>query len=86
MRSRQEHIDLMWGDVEMKATSTGEQYLEYNERQTKTRQGQSGSTRKFSPKMFAVPGIHIKVLLEKKCILLCFIQDSVLVCTNTYQL
>ena len=42
MRSRQEHIDLMWGDVEMKATSTGEQYLEYNEKQTKTRQGQVG--------------------------------------------
>ena len=51
MRSRREHLDLMWGDVEVKCTTTGEQYLQFNERETKTRKGQEGNTRKF-----AVPG------------------------------
>ena len=45
----------MWGDVEMKCTTTGEQYIQFNERETKTRKGQAGNTRKFAPKMFAVP-------------------------------
>ena len=55
MRSRQEHQDMLWGDVEMKATSTGHQYLEFTERETKTRKGQ-GSARAFPPKMFVTPG------------------------------
>ncbi|XP_076105700.1 uncharacterized protein KIAA1958-like [Mytilus galloprovincialis] len=53
MRSRQEHQDMKFGDIEMKATSGGVQYLEFTERQTKTRKGE-GSARPFAPKMFAI--------------------------------
>jgi len=56
MRGRQEHSDMMWGDVELNATSTGEQYIEFNERETKTRKEQTGSSRAYAPKMFARPG------------------------------
>lgn len=42
MRSRAEHVSLRWGDVQQKVTSTGEEYLEYRERSTKS----------FAPKMF----------------------------------
>ncbi|CAG2220035.1 unnamed protein product [Mytilus edulis] len=53
MRSSQEHQDMKFGDIEMKATSGGVQYLEFTERQTKTRKGE-GSARPFAPKMFAI--------------------------------
>ncbi|XP_062574710.1 uncharacterized protein LOC134236557 [Saccostrea cucullata] len=36
----------------MKVTSTGEEYLEYAERATKTRTGITSDTRNFAPKMF----------------------------------
>jgi hypothetical protein len=36
MRGRKEHVDMLFGDVKMMTTPTGEQYLEYNERLTKT--------------------------------------------------
>lgn len=65
MRGRQEHSDMMWGDVELNATSTGEQYIEFNERETKTAKGQAGSSRAYAPKMFARPG---KFLVHKDCI------------------
>lgn len=55
MRSRQEHQDMHFGDVEMKLTSDGLQYVEFNERETKTRKGH-GAARAFAPKMFAQPG------------------------------
>ena len=58
MRGRKEHVDMQFGDVKMKSTAKGEQYLEYNERLTKTRTGQSDS-RPFAPKMFAIPGKNI---------------------------
>ena len=41
MRGRQEHTDMLFGDVTMKATSNGKQYLEYYERETKTRKGEA---------------------------------------------
>ncbi|CAC5412519.1 unnamed protein product [Mytilus coruscus] len=54
MRSPQEHEDMKFGDIEMKVTSGGVQYLEFTERQTKTRKGE-GSARPFAPKMFETP-------------------------------
>ncbi|CAC5393284.1 unnamed protein product [Mytilus coruscus] len=54
MRSRQEHQDMKFGDIEMKVKSGGVQNLEFTERQTKTRKGE-GSARAFAPKMFATP-------------------------------
>ena len=57
MRSRLEHIELKWGDIELKTTSSGEEYLEHSERTTKTKSGQTSDSRSFLPKMFASPGI-----------------------------
>ncbi|XP_071135768.1 uncharacterized protein KIAA1958-like [Mytilus edulis] len=54
MRGRKEHTDMLFGDIKMMTTASGEQYLEYNERLTKTRTGHSDS-RAFAPKMFATP-------------------------------
>jgi hypothetical protein len=56
MRGRKEHVDMLFGDVKMMTTATGEQYLECNERFTKTRTGQ-GDSKPFAPKMFAAPCI-----------------------------
>ena len=57
LRGCQEHRDMKWGDVELKITADGLEYLEYNERQTKTRTGsQPKDTRTVKPKMFAVQG------------------------------
>jgi hypothetical protein len=56
VRGRKEHVDMLSGDIKMMTTATGEQYLEYNERLTKTRTGQ-GDSRSFAPNMFAAPGM-----------------------------
>ncbi|KAJ8316762.1 hypothetical protein KUTeg_005708 [Tegillarca granosa] len=45
LRSRKERVDMKWD---------GQEYLEYNERSTKTRTGQEVS-RPFNPKMFSIP-------------------------------
>jgi hypothetical protein len=47
---------MLLGDVTMKATSNGKQYLEYYESETKTRKGEAGNIRAFAPKMFETPG------------------------------
>eukprot|EP00105_Crassostrea_gigas_P046736 XP_019930884.1 PREDICTED: uncharacterized protein LOC105348291 isoform X2 [Crassostrea gigas] len=52
MRSRAEHVSLRWNGVQQKVTSTGEEYLEYRERSTKTRTGVTSESRSFAPKMF----------------------------------
>lgn len=45
---------LRWGDILLKKTETGREYLEYNERLTKTRTGQKrNDQRAFHPKQFA---------------------------------
>ena len=46
---------MRWGDVERKETADGTAFLEYNERQTKTRTGANPKdSRTVKPKMFAV--------------------------------
>jgi hypothetical protein len=49
MRGRQEHTNMLLGDVTMKATSNGKQYLEYYERETKTPKGEAGNIKSFCP-------------------------------------
>ena len=46
------------GDVKLKKTVDGEEFLEFNERQTKTRTGRTAViyVRKNAPKMFATDG------------------------------
>ena len=58
MRGREGHYNMKWGDVKLKKISSGDSFLEYHERATKTRTGQSTDTnRKFMPKIFASPGM-----------------------------
>ena len=57
LRGCKEHRDMTWGDVKLHKTASGEEYLEYNERQTKTRSGENTrDVQKVTPKMFSVPG------------------------------
>ena len=57
LRGCKEHRDMTWCNVKLHKTATGEEYLEYNERQTKPRSGENARyVRKVSPKMFSVPG------------------------------
>ena len=61
-----------WGDIILKVSSDGTEYLELNERQTKTRTGEStGDVRKVSPKMFATddernPVAFYKIYAQKR--------------------
>ena len=48
---------MLIGDLELKSTSDGLQYVEFTERETKMRKGQ-GAARSFAPKMFAQPGTY----------------------------
>ena len=62
MRGRQEHQTLLWGDVELQKTSEGVEFLIFNERATKTRNGTDGSTRMFAAKMFEQKGMFSLVI------------------------
>jgi len=53
LRGRQEHIQLLWGDQQLKTDSLGLEYVEFKERSTKTRQGNSRDVRAFQPKMYS---------------------------------
>ena len=53
LRSQHEHVQMLWGDIQLLQDATGREYIEYNERATKTRDGTTGSTRPFAPKAFA---------------------------------
>ena len=56
-RGCKEHRDMCWGDVKLKETADGKEYLEFNERQTKTRTGSDcRDIRAMPPKMFATDG------------------------------
>ena len=57
LRSVTEHHAITWGDVSLHTDAeTGAQWLEYNERQTKTRTGENPrDIRKVKPKMWATP-------------------------------
>ena len=57
LRGCQAHRLLQWGDVTLKVTTSGTEYLVYDkERQTKTRTGaEPTDTRAIKPKMFALP-------------------------------
>ena len=50
-RGVQESRQLQWGDLQLK-NRDGEEYIEFNERETKTRHGNSTHLRPFAPKIF----------------------------------
>ena len=49
LRSNEVHSNLHWGDLELLTNATGEKYLEYTERATKTRTGATSDYRAFKP-------------------------------------
>ncbi len=54
LRGSAEHRDMCWGDVELKSDGNKKEYLEFNERQTKTRTGENPrDIRAVKPKLFA---------------------------------
>ena len=56
LRGCDEHRQMCWGDIKLMTTADGMEYLEYTERQTKTRTGaEPRNTRPVKPKAFAVP-------------------------------
>ena len=51
---------MCWGDVKLCEDAKGNEYLEYTERQTKTRSGiDTSNIRKVLPKMFSTGGEEI---------------------------
>ena len=55
MRGRDEHYKLLYGDFKVQSTTDGAKYVEFSERDTKTRTGESSNTRAFKPKMWSTP-------------------------------
>ena len=73
LRGCKEHREMCWGDVKLCQTSTGQEYLEFNEGETKTRsENDPRNVRAIAPKMFAVsnnekcPVKAYKVYAEKR--------------------
>ena len=57
LRGCKEHRYMCWGDVKLKETADGKEYLEFNERQTETRTGSDcRDINAIPPKMFATDG------------------------------
>lgn len=54
LRGRQEHRDMRWGDVVIQTDTDGQQYIQYHERDTKTRKGPRDE-RAFAPRIYATP-------------------------------
>ena len=54
LRGGTENHKLRWGDIELKRNELGQEYLEYHERDTKTRTGEGNSIRAFKPKQFSI--------------------------------
>lgn len=67
MRSRIEHVNLRW----MKQKSTGEEYLEYTERATKTRYGVTNDCRHLPQRCLKIE-VHINYEDKNICICLEF--------------
>jgi len=53
LRGRQEHVQMLWGDIELKTDTSVTQYLEFNEQTTKTRQGTTRDCRAFASKIYS---------------------------------
>ena len=57
MRSAEEHRNICWGDIKLDKDSQGQEFLEFVERQTKTRTGENPrDVKKVKPKMWANSG------------------------------
>ena len=62
LRRCKEHCDMCWGDIKQHKTAREVEYLEFNERQTKSRAGSDYSNVRDVPtKMFATDGDLVAV-------------------------
>ncbi|XP_063405901.1 zinc finger MYM-type protein 2-like [Mytilus trossulus] len=67
LRGRQDYVNMTWGDVKLKVTSDGKEYLEFNERSTKTRSGaKSRDFRDITPKIFGEGGSNCPIHVYKE--------------------
>jgi hypothetical protein len=64
-RGSDEHRQLQWGDLKLKNDMNGQEYLQWNERRTKTRTGQPANIRQFQPKIYEAEN-------KEKCPIRCF--------------
>ena len=56
LRGREEHRQMTWGNVQLYMEADETEYLEYSERQTKTRTGaEPRNVRAVKPKVFGAP-------------------------------
>ena len=70
LRGRDEHHKLRWWDITLEKDVDGNGYLQFHERDTKTRKD-PGDTRPFHPKIFETPATPytcpVMLYLEYKC-------------------
>lgn len=93
MRSAEEHRNMCWGDIKLSEDGQGQEYLEFVERQTKTRTGENArDVRKVKPKMWSnSENIHrCPVAVYKQYRLLrpsdyCKPDDPFYLATHTFQ-
>ena len=67
-RGSQESRDMRWGDFNIKEDDDGDRFVEFTERATKTRTGQTGSSRVYTPTLYSQPekGSNCPVWLFEK--------------------
>ncbi len=75
---RDEHYKLTYGDFCIYSTPDGFKYVEFNEKDTKTRSGETNASRQFKPKMWNTPNnisrcpLHIfEKFLQKRPVEMC---------------
>lgn len=67
IRSVKPHRDMKWGDVTLRHDANGEEFLELNERQSKTNQGENpNSVREVTPKAWATHDDRCPVAVYKR--------------------
>lgn len=92
LRGVQEHYSLRWGDISLKMSADGTEYLELNERESKTRSGENlTDVREVAPKMFAVncdrnPVKFYKTFASKRPADFCNENDPFYISTRTIPL
>ncbi|KAK3093435.1 hypothetical protein FSP39_015689 [Pinctada imbricata] len=93
LRGSDEHRSMQWGDVKLNRDSSGVEFLEFTERQTKTRQGENPKDiREVKPKMFSnsenanrCPVEVYKTYAAKRPKDYCNAEDPFYVATHTVQ-
>ncbi len=78
MRGRDEHYKLTYGDFCIHSTPDGFKYVEFNERDTKTRSGETNASRQFKPKMWKNPNNIFEKFLQKRPVEMCKLESPLI--------